>query len=146
MHAVVRRLDESQASLESFHDCHVHGLRWRRDHFSFSMDIQYILEWIDPAEPGSGYQFSVCEARLSFRNANELRILMDWSDSALDAQVATIRISKSRSTPNGLIERYFEVDFSDPEAKISLWSTGYEVLLLEDPVISSVTSIPVSND
>jgi hypothetical protein len=38
-------LPESEAKPESFHDCHVYDLVWRPDRFSFSMDIQYILEW-----------------------------------------------------------------------------------------------------
>jgi hypothetical protein len=70
---------------------------------------------------------------------------MDWSGSALDAEIAAVRIPTTRSTPSGQLDRYFEIELSDPEGIISLWSTGYEVELLREPVISEVPSIPLSD-
>ena len=141
-----RVLSETEATPESFHDCHVHGVRWHRDSFSFSMDIQYILEWIPPADGVDHYRFSVAEAELTFRSVDELKITMDWTGSALDAQISTIRVLETRRTPNGALDRHFEIEFSDPDALISLWSTGYELKLLRSPVSSSLQSIPPSDD
>jgi hypothetical protein len=140
-----RFLSESDANLESFHDCHVHGLHWRRDRFTFSMNLQYILEWITPPNVSSAYRFSISEGQLIFRDVDELRISMDWSSAALDAQIAAVRILKARTTPNGRLQRHFEVEFADPDAVITLWSTGYEVRLLHEPVISEMTNIPLSD-
>lgn len=70
---------------------------------------------------------------------------MDWSGSALDSEINTVRVQKSRTTPNGEIQRLFEISFSDPDGTISLWSTGYEVILLQEPIVSEVPSIPLSN-
>lgn len=142
----LRILSESEAALVSFHDCHTHGIRWRRDQFTFSIDLQYILEWIAPSEASSRYRFSICEARLIFQGVSELKVSMDWSGSALDAQIGTMRVLHSRTTANGQTDRYFEIEFADPDAIISLWSTGYEVILLQAPVISDVTSIPLSDE
>src|SRR5262245_16955568 len=139
----LRVLPESEASLESFHDCHVHGLHWRRDRFTFSLSLHYILEWITPTGGSSGYRFSVSEGQLTFRDVDELRVSMDWSGAALDAQIAAVRSLKTRTTPNGRLQRYFEIEFADLEGIISLWSTGYELGLLQEPVISEVTSIPL---
>ena len=119
MYRPLRVLSESEAQLESFHDCHAHGLHWRLD------------------------RFLVAEARLVFRGASELKVSMDWTGSALDSEIAAMRVLRSRTTPNGQIERCFEIEFSDPDGVISLWSTGYEVLLLQEPVISEVPSIPL---
>jgi hypothetical protein len=66
---------------------------------------------------------------------------MDWSNAALDSQIDSVQITKTRPTPAGAVQRYFEIEFADPEATISLWSTGYEVELLTEPVISEVTRI-----
>jgi hypothetical protein len=49
MHHPLRVLSESEAKLECFHDCHVHGLHWSDERFIFSLDLQYILEWIKRA-------------------------------------------------------------------------------------------------
>ena len=146
MERPLRVLSESEAKPESFHDCHVHGLRWQRDRFTFSMELQYILEWIEPSDGSSGYRFSISEGRVTFQNVDDLKVSMDWSGVALDSQIASVRVLKTRTTPNGRVQRYFEIEFADPEAIISLWSTGYEVELLEEPVISAVTSIPLSDE
>lgn len=139
-------LSEADTGLEPFHDCHVHGLRWRRDRFTFSIDLQYIVEWIEPNEASSRtYRFRVSEAQLVFRNASDPKVSMDWSGAALDAQIAALRVLESRTTQNGQVERLFEIEFADPDGIISLWSTGYEVFLLEEPVVSDVPSISVSD-
>jgi hypothetical protein len=139
----LRVLSESDASLESFHDCHVHGFQWRWERFTFAMNLQYILEWISPTDTFSGYRFSVSEGQLTFQNVDDLKISMDWSGVVLDAQIAAVRILNTRTTPNGALMRHFEIEFDEPEAVISLWSTGYEVNLLREPVISEVPGIPV---
>jgi len=146
MEKTLRVLSESDAKLESFHDCHVHGLHWRRDQFSFLLDFQYILEWFEPqvSTPGA-YRFLVAAAQLVFRDANELKVSMDWSGSALDAEIAGVQVLGSRKTPNGKDERCFRIAFADPDGTISLWSTGYEVILLKEPVVSEVPSIPLSD-
>lgn len=145
MHRPFRALSESDAQLESFHDCHAYGLHWRPDRFTFSIDLQYILEWIEPSDASSGaYRFRVSEAQLVFRSASELKVTMDWSGSALDSEIASMRVLRTRTTPNGQVERFFEIEFSDPDGVISLWSTGYEVNLLQEPVISKVPGIPLS--
>jgi len=143
MQEALRVLRESDAPIESFHDCHAHGLRWRRDLFTFSLNLQYILQWISPVGSSTGYKFSICEALLTFQSVSELKITMDWSGSALDSEIGSVQVLKSRTTPNGNIERYFEIEFADPDGTISLWSSGYEVVLLQEPVISDVASIPV---
>jgi hypothetical protein len=143
----LRILSESEARPESFHDCHIHGLRWRRDRFSFSLDLQYILEWLTPDVASSGaYRFSVCEAQLVFHSVSELKLTMDWSGSALDAEIATLRVPDSRRTPSGQLDRRFEIELSEPDGVISLWSTGYELRLLGSPVISAVSSLPLPEE
>ena len=140
MRQSIRTLSEADAPLDSFHDCHVHGLAWRRDRFSFSLNLQYILEWIPPADATAGYSFLVADAQLTFRSSAEVRVAMDWMTSALDAQVGAVRVLDTRRTPNGAVQRRFEIEFADPEGAITLWSSGYDVLLLEEPVISPVPS------
>jgi len=71
---------------------------------------------------------------------------MDWGSSMLDAEIDVVRILKSRTTPNGNVQNLYEIEFSTPEARMALWSTGYEVVLLEDPKLSLLTSIPISDE
>jgi hypothetical protein len=71
---------------------------------------------------------------------------MDWGNASLDAEIDVVRILKSRTTPNGNLQHYYEIEFNTPDARIGLWSTGYEVVLLEEPTLSSQTSIPTSDE
>jgi len=141
MQQPLRILSESEAVPESFHDCHVHGLHWRRSQFSFSVDLQYILKWIEPSDAASGYRFLICKGELIFRSVSELRVSMDWLGSALDAEIGALRVLNSRTTPSGQPERHFEIEFADPDGTISLWSTGYEVVLWTEPRESLVPSL-----
>ena len=79
-----------------------------------------------------------------------LRVLSetDASVAALDAQIAAMQVLRTSSTPNGGLQRYFEIEFADPDpdASICLWSTGYEVRVLRDPVSSAVTGIPLDEE
>jgi hypothetical protein len=146
MRQPIRTLSEIDTPLDSFHDCHVHGLGWQRDRFSFSLDLQYILQWIPPASAPAGFSFLVAEAQLVFQSSAEVNVAIDWMTSALDAQIAAVRVLDTRRTPNGAIQRKFEIEFADPEGEITLWSTRYEVLLLEEPVISLAPSLTQSPD
>lgn len=143
MERPLRTLSEADAGLESFHDCHVHGLRWRRDQFAFNVDLQYIVKWVAPNDGSSRYQFMIAEARLAFENADDVMISMEWSRAALDAQIDTIRVNDTRKTPNERQQRQFEIQFNEPDALIRLWSTGYRLQLLHEAVLSPVTSIPI---
>src|SRR5690242_1507365 len=78
MRQPIRTLSEDDAPLDSFHDCHFHGLGWQRDRFSFSLDLQYILQWIPPASATAGYSFLVAEAQLSFQSSAEVNVAIDW--------------------------------------------------------------------
>jgi hypothetical protein len=146
MQRLVRTLNESEAPPDTFHDCHIHGVRWNRDRFTLSLYMQYIIEWIYPTNTHSAFQFLLCEARLIFSSVSELIVTMDWSGSALDCEIGSLCILNSRKTPNGETERHFEIDFADPDGIMSLWSTGYKINLLGEPVIASAPSMPTDDD
>lgn len=140
MTRVIRVLKEAEVTPESFHDCHVFGLRWERP-FTFSVDIHYILEWLLPRDSSLGYRFSIAEGAVTFHSVDDLEIKMAWAGSSFDSQIGSLTMVRTRTTPNGATQRYFEIEFSDPDGTISFWSTGYEVLLFKEPVLSEATSI-----
>jgi hypothetical protein len=110
------------------------------------MHAQYILEWIGSSGDSAGFSFLISEARIIFRDVDELRIVMDWSNAMLDSQIDVVKRPRSRTAPSGILQYYYELEFSEPEATITLWSTGFEIVLLGDPVMSKVTSIPMSDE
>lgn len=137
-------LSQAEAHPDTFHDCHVQGIHWAHDTFRFSLDIHYILECIAPDESSGGsYRLRVAEAQLVFDDVSEVSVSMDWSQSVLDAEMYSLSIVDSRLTPGGASESKFEIEFSEPSAFISVWSPGYRVILLGEPVISNVPLLEV---
>jgi hypothetical protein len=136
-----RVLSEEEASAQGFHDCHIYGLAWNRDLFTFSLDIDYILQWHKPQRPADSYKFSVSKALMVFNTVNDIKLWMDWSKSAIDAQILSLATTGSRTTPKGGVLREYTFEFSEPDATLSLWSTGYEVVLLSEPIVSNLPSI-----
>jgi len=106
-----------------------------------------LLHWHDPVPPIPSYTFTICEARLVFDSAHSVMLQADWANVGLGMSIDTIRVLGSRPTPNGkLVERHFEISFFGPDALLTLWSTGYHVKLLEEPIHSSSQSLPLRDD
>ena len=58
-----------------WHDCRVHGFSFSPPSatgWSVALDIDYILEWVDPTEPGGNFSFWVAPATLVFPYANDV--------------------------------------------------------------------------
>jgi hypothetical protein len=135
MRAPLRVLNESEAKPDSFHDCHIHGLHWRQNPFLFYLDIQYILQWIEPNESTFGYySFIVSEACLVFDCPHDIIISMDFRNKPIEAVIDSIKIIDSKLSPNGTLIKLYQIDLFDDE--ILLWSPEYKVILLSEPVIS----------
>lgn len=142
MHATHRVLDETEAPLDTFHDCHVYGVSWDRDGFRFRVDIGYITEWISPEQEGGSFRFLIARATLVFESASDVTVTMDWTRCALDAQIDAIEICGERRTANGSLDRKYEILFSEPDAHLSVWSLCYKVHLHHEPVLSTMTALP----
>ena len=53
-----------------WHDCAVHALAFRPERFELRLDLDYILEWVAPTEPGGPFTFRVAPATLVFHNVS----------------------------------------------------------------------------
>jgi hypothetical protein len=137
----VRLLPEALALPGSFHDCYVHGVRWDSRRFSFAIDLDYILDWLEPRDRSEGYRFLVSRASLVFSNADSVTLALDWTGGALISQLYELRVDGSRNTLNGSVQSRYVLEFTEPEGQISLWSTGYEVALWTEPRESEFQSL-----
>jgi hypothetical protein len=137
-------LPSEKASLESFHDCQVKGIAWDRGRFSFEIALDYIVKWVAPAKPEEGYGFMLSPARLVFQNVDDVVLSLDWTGAGLMTQIAQVSVTETRSTPTGVLQHRYLVEFSEPSGEIELWSTGYEVRLLGKPEFSRVPVLETS--
>jgi hypothetical protein len=125
-------LSESECG---FHDCQVDGFRWHERPSLFVVYLQYITNWIAPIGGAVKYQFEIAEAELTFRSVSEIVVSFDWSRCAFTVQIDDLRILESRPTPSGVMDHHYRIDFSNPYAFITLWSTGFDLKLLHDPIL-----------
>jgi hypothetical protein len=128
--------NEEELKKLSFHDCFIYGMSWNAEKYSFSFDIDYILEWIDPKKSGDGYTFKVSKGTLIFENVSQIYIELDWGISLPTCQLEKISILESVLSPNGTNLLKWGMDFSTPDGEISFLATNFELQLIEDPVIS----------
>ena len=129
----VRILSEDEAPPESLHDCYVRGIRWVTSRYSFVVDLDYIVRWLAPGEASGSYRFLVSNGSLVFANADDIRVALDWTGVGLEAQLSILRIDAERCTPNGAKQCRYLLEFSNLDGGISVWATGYEVLLWTEP-------------
>jgi hypothetical protein len=57
-----------------WHDALVHALSFQPDTWEFLLDLDYILEWVDPAPGESGYRFWSAPATLVFSDVSNLKV------------------------------------------------------------------------
>jgi hypothetical protein len=68
-----------------WHDSHVHGMRVLDGEHGTGqlwLDIDYILEWLNPESEGGNYRFRVAPAMLKFREVMSLRVSLDYATPA----------------------------------------------------------------
>lgn len=63
----------------SWHDNHVYAISFR-ENYELLMDIDYILQWIDPTEKACYYNFWVSPCTLVFENVHDLKINLEISE------------------------------------------------------------------
>jgi hypothetical protein len=93
-----------------------------------------------PSRPREVPCNDISEAHITFRDVDELNVSMNWSGGALNAQVAAVRILKTRTTPNGRVQPFFGIEFADKEAgiEIALVTRCRENQFAERPVLPTV--------
>jgi hypothetical protein len=125
-----------------FHDCRVHGFQWHRTQGLFVVHLQYIVRWIAPIEHSENYKFEIAEAELVFRGASQVVISFDWSRCENMVQIDDLVKIESRPAQSGVREHQYRIDFSNPHAFVTVWSTGFDVKLLHDPILCDCQYLP----
>jgi hypothetical protein len=125
-----------------FHDCHVHAIGWDFERFRFKVDLDYIVEWVNPSQQDDPFRFRISRASLDFNNIDELCIDLHWKNAPASCQLAALDRAESRQTPNGAIQWRWVMDFQSPSGEIAFWATGFSLTLLHAPSISERQTLP----
>ena len=115
-----------------FHDCYVHGISWKSTDYSFLLDLDYIVEWV---ENQGFYEFWISPAELQFRNVSDARLNLDWTKLAVQCQIQDIHKSDSKPSPIGSDDFHWEIELATPVGSIEFWASEFELRILESPVL-----------
>lgn len=121
-------------SLE-FHDCHVHGIRWERSTYSFLLQLDFIIEWV---ETGNSYEFWLSPAELRFDYASNVNVSLPWTNDFGECQIDSFHRQQTNPSPTGVDLFTWKLEFSSPAGSIELTSSDFRLDVLESPVLRNV--------
>lgn len=114
----------------NWHDCKIHGLAFDEDEFKFYLDIDLILEWIEPSSNEEGYKFKLAPATLIFRNVWSLVLDID-TNLALDIDSVSMQNSKNKD----YAQDEYNWNIVLQQGEISFRSIGFEIYIRKPPEI-----------
>ncbi len=134
-----RRWTDADFEGMGWHDCAVHAVAFRPEHFELRLDLDYLLEWIAPAEPGAPLAFRLAPATLVFHDVSDVALALEPWTGVLPTLNAITR-ADPRPTPNGrFITWAWELD--GHEGTIRLRATGYTQALRSAPRLGATQSL-----
>jgi hypothetical protein len=121
--------------LMNWHDATIHAIAFSPETYEFSIDIDYIFEWIEPEANETYYKFMVSPATIVFENVNELMINVDEPYRTI--QIQSIERDCPRKPSNAdYIDSNLEWKWIiDAEsAECSFYSIGYKQFIRQLPI------------
>jgi hypothetical protein len=125
----------------SWHDARIHAIAFLPDSFEFVLDIDYILQWVQPAENETYFEFRVAPATLVFDNVHDLQIELE---PFAGVEIQDIHREDPQKPKNAeYIGRDTEWRWviEAQEGEISLRAVGYKQYFRSQPIFGSQQSL-----
>jgi hypothetical protein len=126
-----------------WHDARVHAFAFLPESFEFVLDIDYILEWVPPAEGETYYKFWVAPATLVFENVHGLRIDLEPYDGVEIDGIRREDPQKPRNAEHIGRETEWGWVIEAQEGEISLRAVGYKQYLRSEPAFGRQQSLDI---
>jgi hypothetical protein len=123
-----------------WHDVQVYAVSFIPNTFELMLDIDYIFEWIHPAENDTCFKFWISPATLVFENVYGIEMALDEPYFELDA---IERTEPRRPTNAEYIERDTEWQWNLEAHRggMSFRSIGYKQYIRKKPVLSQLQTL-----
>ncbi len=121
----------------NWHDCKIHGFAFDEVEFKFYLDIDLILEWIEPLSNADGFKFKVAPATLIFSNVWNLVFDID-TNLALDIDSVSMQnphCPKNKDYIQDENENEYDWNIVLQQGEISFKSIGFEIYIRKPPEI-----------
>ena len=124
-----------------WHDVAVYAFAYQAQNWEFLLDLDYILQWVDPLEGELGYQFTTAPATLVFADVGSIRIDLEPL-SGFEIENISRSDPQTRALPDGTSSKVhwlWTIDFQ--EGEITFRSTGYAQYIRRNPILSTRQSL-----
>ena len=124
-----------------WHDAHVHAFAFLPDTWEFLLDLDYIWEWVSPAENESHYSFWSAPATLVFENVTDLRIELGpfpaFELNSIERNDPQAPDAHEDTPPS--IHWHWSLDFFN--GQITFRSTGFTQFFRREPILNTRQSL-----
>ncbi len=125
-----------------WHDNAIHGFRIIEGEDGCSgelvLDIDYIVEWLQPQDDNAAFEFRVAPANLTFHEVTDLVVSVDYAASTAAFQPMIIHEIQREfvTNPKGYSSFVWNIDINWPrKSHISFHSSGFTQVLRAEPIV-----------
>lgn len=129
-----KKWNDSDFDTMQWHDCKIYAIAFDHERFELIFDIDYLVEWMKPADHGSSFKFWVAPATLVFKNVHSI----EMGSETIDLVILNI-VHKAMGKPvngdqiNASLEYQWIIETTSGE--ITFKSIGYEQFARKKPVL-----------
>lgn len=129
---------EQDYEVMGWHDCRLWAMVADTEAFEFSLDIDYIFQWVKPGPGETYFKFWICPVTMVFENAHTVRI-------NIESQLGFIELDhlhkeeERKNEYTGLIEHLYR--FECQEGEVSLRASGYKMYVRQLPRLTQAQSL-----
>ena len=118
-----------------WHDSNIYAVAFLYETFEFALDIDYIFQWVHPAENETYFKFWVAPSTLVFENVYDLKFDIEI-DFGSGLEIASIERSEPKKIEAGDLKDRNEWlwTIETHQGEISLRATGYKQYIRKKPV------------
>lgn len=124
-----------------WHDTKIYAFAFDDKNFKFYLDVDLILEWIDPQLNSENYTFKIVPATIVFLNTWNLIIDVDTNLNLVieDVEMISPHLPNNIKYIENVLEYCWKIELSEGEIQFN--SIGFEILTKSEPVLSNEQSI-----
>jgi hypothetical protein len=124
-----------------WHDCKIYGFVFDDVTYQFYIDIDFIVEWIEPINENEGFKFRIAPATLVFKNVWDVVFEIE-TNLSLDIDNVSM-VNPHYPKNNEILPEIFEYDWTLTlqQGEISFKSIGFELYMRKSPELRPLQSL-----
>jgi hypothetical protein len=121
---------EHDFDIMGWHDCRLWAMAADTEAFEFSLDLDYIFQWVKPGPGEIHFKFWVCPVTMVFENVHKVTIDIESQQGIID--IDHLHKEEERTLDRGGLSEHL-YRFECQEGEVSLRATGYKMYVRQPP-------------